>query len=85
MMPSPKKEKVPMRANPEDETKVSIKKKLSPKQEVKQEAFIEESLGLKQKWKPEPWTLVLGMVVGFGCGYASVLIVEFVIRRSMGV
>lgn len=78
-MPSPKKEKVPMRANPEDETKVKIVKKV-PKEVQFKPADVTPAT---PRWKPDPWTLMLGLVVGFGCGYASVLIVEFVVRRGL--
>jgi hypothetical protein len=79
-MPSPKKEKVPMRANPEDETKVKIVKRV-PKEVQFKPADVTP---VEPRWKLDPWTLILGLVVGFGCGYASVLIVEFVVRRGSG-
>ena len=81
-MPSPKKEKVPMRANPEDEVKVSIKKKVPKDVQFKPADVVAP---VAPRWKPDPWTLIIGMIFGFGCGYASVLIVEFVVRRGIGI
>jgi len=81
-MPSPKKEKVPMRANPEDETKPVLRKKVPKDVQFKPTDVVAP---VAPRWKPDPWTLMLGAVVGFGCGYISVLIVEFVIRRGLGV
>lgn len=78
-MPTPKKEKVPMKANPEDETKVKIVKRV-PKEVQFKPADVTSAT---PRWRLDPWTLILGLVVGFGCGYASVLIVEFVVRRGL--